>query len=67
MKLPTIKLTRYRVVRDGYCGYEVQKWRLWWPFWMQCWGRGICNTHTSLEKAQAFIENHKKNNVVWSE
>lgn len=59
-----IKLTRYRVVRDRYAGYEVQKWRLWFPFWIQC---GFVNTHLSLEAAQQYIELHKNNNVIWSE
>lgn len=41
----------YRIVRDNYCGYEVQK-RVWWsPFW---WQVGFCNTHLSIEKAEAF-------------
>ena len=63
-----IKLTRYRIIRDGYCGYEVQKWRWWFPIWVECWGWcGPANTHTSIEKAQQYIELHKNNNVVWSE
>lgn len=68
IKLPAIKTTRYRIVRDGYLGYEVQVWRLWFPIWLECWGNGgPANTHTSLEKAQEFIEQHKKSKVVWSE
>jgi hypothetical protein len=59
-----MKLSRYRVVRDNFAGYEVQKWRWWFPVWMEC---GWCNTHVSVEKAKAFIEWHKSNNVVWRE
>jgi hypothetical protein len=63
-----MKLTKYRIVRDVYAGYEVQKWRIWFPFWMQCGSRGtLINTHMSVEKAKEFIEWHKKNNVVWEE
>jgi hypothetical protein len=41
----------YRIVKDRYCGYEVQK-RVWWlPFWRQV---GFCNTHSTVEKAEAF-------------
>jgi len=63
-----MKLTKYRIVRDSYAGYEVQKWRVWFPFWLQCFsGRVICNTHSSIEDAKQFIEWHKKNKVVWEE
>ncbi len=41
----------YRIVRDRFLGYEVQK-RVWWyPFWKQV---GFSNTHSSLERAEAF-------------
>jgi hypothetical protein len=63
-----MKLTRYRIVRDGYAGFEVQKWRLWWPIWMQCWSaRGMCNTHKSIEDAKWFIQMHKAGIEVWRE
>jgi len=62
-----MRLTKYRIVTDSYCGYEVQKWRIWFPFWIQCHSRGCVNTHVSVEKAKEFIEWHKKNNVVWEE
>ena len=63
-----MKLTKYRVVRDIYAGYEVQKWRVWFPFWLQCGRTGVgINTHESLEKALSFIDWHKRDNVVWKE
>ncbi len=45
---------KLRVVRDIYAGYEVQAWRWWFPFWMQC---GTSNTHSSLEKAIEYAKN----------
>jgi len=63
-----MKLSRYRIIKDSYAGFEVQKWRLWWPFWMQCHtGLTLCNTHDSLEKALAFVEWHKAGKEVWRE
>lgn len=59
-----MRLTKYRIVTDSYCGYEVQKWRIWFPFWMEC---SWANTHRSIESAQKFVELHKKNNVVWED
>lgn len=55
-----MKLKKYRIVRDGYCGYECQVWRLWFPFWVQM---NFTNTHSTLEGAINYIENNKK--VVW--
>ena len=49
-----IKVVRYRIVKDNYNGFECQKWRLWFPFWCQM---GLTNTHPTLERAIAFIEN----------
>jgi len=49
----------YRIVRDDWCGYEVQRWRWWWPFWIQCWStRGPTNTHSSIQQAKDFIDRH---------
>ena len=51
--------TKYRIVRDNYCGYEVQ-FRYWWmPFYFQ----GDCNTHVSVERALAYA-NKKRNKVI---
>jgi hypothetical protein len=49
-----IKVVRYRIVKDNYSGYECQKWRLWFPFWLQM---GFSNTYPSIEQAIKFIEN----------
>jgi len=58
----------YRIVKDGYLGFEVQSWCYLWPFWMEC---GISNTHTSIEKAEAYARskeearnNYHKNYIV---
>lgn len=58
-----MKLKRYRIVRDSYAGFEVQIWRIWFPFYVMV---GYSNTHISVEKAKEFIEGHK-NRVVWKE
>ena len=55
-------LKKYRIVRDTYSGYEVQTWRLWFPFWLQ----GATNTHRTIEKAKEYIKN-LKNKVVYYE
>jgi len=62
---------KYRIVRDNYCGYEVQVKKWWFPFcWFQCGGDMYddVNTHFSTEKARAHIEklktNKKKNYVI---
>lgn len=63
-----MKLSRYRIVTDAYAGYEVQKWRWWFPFWVECHSRGyFANTHSSVEKAKKFIEWHKSKQEVWRE
>lgn len=46
---------RYRIVRDTYCGYAVQVWRWWFPFWVE----PVINTHSSVERAEAWLETHK--------
>lgn len=51
-----MKLRRYRIVADNYSGYEVQVWRLWFPFWIQ---HGFVNTYSSIEKAENYIEKIK--------
>lgn len=47
-----VRTVRYRVVRDGYSGFECQKWRLWWPWWTQM---NFSNTHPTLERAVGYI------------
>jgi hypothetical protein len=56
-----MKLIKYRIVKDDYCGYECQVWRLWFPFWLQMNG---VNTHISLESAIDYIKKGEKK-VVW--
>jgi hypothetical protein len=52
--------TRYRIVNDAYAGYQVD-YKPWWsPFWIQA---GFTNTHSSLERAEDFMNRHK-NKVV---
>ncbi len=46
---------KYRIVRDAYAGFEVQRWFIWWPFWTMS---GFCNTHSTVEKARAFAANN---------
>jgi hypothetical protein len=56
-------LKKYRVVRDNYCGYEVQTWRFWFPFWVQ----GRVNTHRSIEEAKEYIKKLKDKVVYYEE
>lgn len=58
-----MKWKKYRIVRDGYAGYEVQTWRLWFPFWIQ----GRTNTHISLESAKKYLQGLKKPVVYYEE
>ena len=46
-------MAEYRIVTDGYAGFEVQKRNWWFPIWRQV---GFCNTHTSVEKAREFAK-----------
>ena len=53
---------KYRIVTDRYAGYECQIWVWWFPFWIQL---SRTNTHSSIELAEKYIQNHIKNkNVV---
>jgi len=45
-------MTKYRIVRDKYLGYEVQSWSWWFPFWRP---HDFCNTHPTLERAKEYI------------
>ena len=57
LKLPA---PRYRVVRDGWGGYEAQ-FQTWWCPWRQCshehGGCGINTSHT-LERARQVCAAH---------
>lgn len=71
-----MKVVKYRIVTDAYAGYEVQVWRLWWPFWIEvAEGVFMCNTWVSIDDAKEFIYNLKskhnniknKGRVVWTD
>jgi hypothetical protein len=47
-------MREYRIVRDGYAGYEVQVRTKWWPFWRQ----PLTNTHSTIEAAERWARNH---------
>ena len=53
----TVIKRKYRVVTDNYCGYAVQVWRWWLPIWLEA---ELANTHTTVEKAMAYAENHSR-------
>lgn len=48
------KIIKYRITRDNYAGFEVQKWRWYYPFWTQL---NFVNTNISIDKAIRRIEN----------
>jgi hypothetical protein len=51
---------KYRIVRDGYAGYEAQ-FRPWWsPFWFQCF---FVNTRSTIEAAEEVARTHAKPTV----
>lgn len=58
-----MKLIKYRIVKDTYSGFEVQIWRLWFPFWVQ---KDCINTYPSLERAIEAIEIYKTK-VIYTE
>lgn len=58
-----MELTRYRIIKDAYAGFEVQTWRLWYPFWTQ---KGYINTYQSIEDAKKAIEIYKTK-VIFTE
>lgn len=54
-------MTEYRIVTDRFNGFEVQLRRWWWPFWQQA---NFSNTHTSVEKAEAWARVYARGSVV---
>jgi hypothetical protein len=48
------KIIKYRIIRDNYGGFEAQKWRWYFPFWLQL---NYVNTNLSVEQAIRRIEN----------
>ena len=63
-----MRLYKYRIVTDAFCGYECQEKLFFLPFWLQC---DFSNTWTTLEDAKNFIERIKKRReskkVIWSD
>ena len=49
--------TKYRIITDGYSGYEIQYRKWWYPFWCEF---GISNTHQSPEKAKEWLIRYLK-------
>lgn len=47
-------MSRYRIVRDDYAGYEVQRKVWWWPFWCQVSHLAGVNTWPTLESAERY-------------
>lgn len=45
----------YRIVTDGYLGFEVQIRRWWFPVWLEV---GVSNTYSTAESAERFAEGH---------
>lgn len=45
-------MSYYRIVRDSFCGYEVQSWRWWFPIWIQ----GFINTHATIKAAEEYAK-----------
>ena len=53
-----VKVKKYRIVTDAYCGFECQEWSFFWPFWRQV---NFSNTFFSIDIASEFIESiHRK-------
>lgn len=50
-------LKKKRIVTDKFLGFEVQTWRLWWPFWSQ---DNFTNTHSSVSDAEDWINSKPK-------
>ena len=64
-------MPKYRIVKDNYLGFEVQK-RFLWIFWFETRGKisSISNTFSSLNEAKEWIEYLKKDEklfVVYTE
>lgn len=53
-------MAKWRIVRDRWSGYEVQRKVRWWPFWHQ----PVTNTHMSQEAAETWARRQAKNTGV---
>lgn len=56
------KFRKYRIVSDQFAGYEVQIWRIWWPFWIEL---GFVNTHFSIESAREYARKRQRTIVEY--
>jgi hypothetical protein len=48
-------MASYRIVKDGFAGYEVQVWRWWLPLWIQAGG---INTNSTIDGAERYARAH---------
>lgn len=46
---------KYRIVADGYLGYEAQYKPWWCPFWLECFGT---NTRGTVEDSEQVAKYH---------
>jgi len=56
---------KYRIVPDHYRGYEVQKKRWWFPFWIQVGDVMRGNTFYTIEEAKKFIEKDREKVIYY--
>jgi len=59
-------MTKYRIVRDAFNGYEVQEKRGWWDWKQSSIGTSNHNTHSTIEGAKKYIE-MLKTTIVYEE
>ena len=52
---------KYRIVTDGYNGYEVQFRRWFLPFYVEL---NYGNSHTNIGSTKRMIETHRFNSKV---
>ena len=55
---------KYRIITDNYNGFQCDKKRWWFPFWIQV---GLSNTHLTKEAAMKFIEGDGRVVATYSE
>lgn len=61
-----MKITKYRIVKADWSGYEVQVWRLWFPFWVQT---AFNSAYDNLDSAKRCVDILKDTGkkVVWKD
>jgi hypothetical protein len=52
---------KYRIMPDIFGGYQVEVWKIWFPFWVQV---GFVNTHCTREAAVKFATRHARPDVL---